>query len=78
MPVQIIFSYYPYEDPYVGRCAYLTTSLALAEKIAAKRPELRVEVSRYICGVFLNKDVGLQTKAAKLMLGYKRKRRSCW
>lgn len=48
----------------------ITTSLALAEKIAAKRPELRVEGSRYICGVFLNKDVGLQTKAAKLLVKY--------
>ncbi|MCY4765018.1 DUF6493 family protein [Klebsiella aerogenes] len=48
----------------------ITTSLAVTDKIAAKKPELRAEVSRYICGVFLNKDVGLQTKAAKLLVKY--------
>ncbi|HEP1062464.1 TPA: hypothetical protein RFX11_000587 [Klebsiella aerogenes] len=48
----------------------ITISLALADKIAAKSPKLRAEVSHYICGVFLNKDVGLQTKAAKLLAKY--------
>lgn len=48
----------------------ITTSLAVTDKIAAKKTELRAEVSRYICGVFLNKDVGLQTKAAKLLVKY--------
>lgn len=48
----------------------INTSLALAEKITAKRPDLRAKICRSTCGVFLSKDAGLQTKAAKLLVKY--------
>ncbi|MCZ4999632.1 DUF6493 family protein, partial [Escherichia coli] len=46
------------------------SALTIADKLAKQHPDKRFEICQHLTSVFLNKDVGLQNKAAKLIAKY--------